>query len=178
MATMKCKYFSHHRPLVDLSRLIHYIPNMNDVINLNILFSVLFCCHLIVSICVSAAATISVDKHYQYFLYDRPWISPWIKLISNILHACITNAKLIVTSWPALHDQLRHHYQNVKTLSEAWCGGVKIVFLIIIYGLIKSFKCSRFQLSLVTQIGWIHLFVVKSALQHTNTHCKHRKHAI
>ena len=49
---------------------------------------------------------------------------------------CVT----IVTSVPALHHQLWHHYQHVKRPYEAPRRCAKIVFFIVIYGIIRSFE--------------------------------------
>ena len=73
------------------------------------------------------------------FLYDPPWISLWIKSISNELD--ITN--LMITSQESGHcdvirNRLWRHQWNENRASETWGGCVKIVGFIVIYGVVMS----------------------------------------
>ena len=69
-------------------------------------------------------------KGYYGFLHDRPWISPWIKSISNELDMTIH----VITSqlsgyFDVIKNRLWHHQQNVNP-ARGRC--VKIVVFIVI----------------------------------------------
>ena len=71
------------------------------------------------------------------FLHDRPWISPWIKSISNELDiTCHVFASQSSGHCDVIANRLWRHHQNVKLASETrgWC--VKIVVFSVIYGLV------------------------------------------
>ena len=64
------------------------------------------------------------------FLHDRPWISPWIKSISNELDiTCHVFASQLSGHFDVITNRLWRHQQNVKRASETqgWC--VKILVL-------------------------------------------------
>ena len=63
------------------------------------------------------------------FLY-RPWISPWIKSISDELDIIIhVIASQLSGFSDVINNRLWHHQQNVNPASEAWDRCVKIVVL-------------------------------------------------
>ena len=66
----------------------------------------------------------------EYFLHDRPWISPWIKSISNELDiTCHVFASQLSGHCDVIANRLWRHQQNVLRASETrgWC--VKILVL-------------------------------------------------
>ena len=75
---------------------------------------------------------------YCYFLHDRPWISPWIKSISNELDITIH----VITSQlfgycDVINNRLWRHQQNVNPASETRGRCVKIVFIVILSSLCR-----------------------------------------
>ena len=75
------------------------------------------------------------------FLHDRPWISPWIKSISNELHiTCHVYTSQLSGHCDVIANRLWRHQQNVKRASETrgWC--VKILVFSVIYGFVMSCK--------------------------------------
>ena len=75
------------------------------------------------------------------FLHDRPWISPWIKSISNELDiTCHVFASQLSGHCDVIANRLWRHQQNVKRASETrgWC--VKILVFSVIYGFVMSCK--------------------------------------
>ena len=78
---------------------------------------------------------------YRLFLHDRPWISPWIKSISNELDiTCHVFASQLSGHCDVIANRLWRHQQNVKRTSETrgWC--VKILVFSVIYGFVMSCK--------------------------------------
>ena len=76
-----------------------------------------------------------------YFLHDRPWISPWIKSISNELDIiCHVFASQLSGHCDVIANRLWRHQQNVKRASETrgWC--VKILVFSVIFGFVMSCK--------------------------------------
>ena len=70
---------------------------------------------------------------YNYFLHDRPGISPWIKSISNELNITIhVIASQLSDYCDVINNRLWRHQQNVDPVSEARGRCVKIVVFIII----------------------------------------------
>ena len=68
------------------------------------------------------------------FLHDQPWISPWIKSISNELDITIhVIAFQLSGHCDVINNRLWRHQQNENRASETrwWC--VKIVVCIVIY---------------------------------------------
>ena len=64
------------------------------------------------------------------FLHDRPWISPWIKSISNELEITIqVIASQLSGHCDVISNRLLRHQQNEKQASETWGRCVKIVVL-------------------------------------------------
>ena len=60
-----------------------------------------------------------VDK--QYFLHNWPWISPWIKSISNELDITIHMiASQLSGHCDVISNWLRRHHQNENWASETW----------------------------------------------------------
>ena len=67
---------------------------------------------------------------YLYFLHDRPWISPWIKSISNELDiTCHVFASQLSGHCDVIANRLWRHQQNVKLASETRGWYVKILVL-------------------------------------------------
>ena len=67
---------------------------------------------------------------YYSFLHDRPWMSPWIKSISNELDiTCHVFASQLPSHCDVIANPLWRHQQNVKRARETrgWC--VKILVL-------------------------------------------------
>ena len=64
------------------------------------------------------------------FLHDRPWISPWIKSISNELNiSCHVFASQLSGHCDVIADRLWGHQQNVMRASETRGLCVKILVL-------------------------------------------------
>ena len=62
------------------------------------------------------------------FLHDRPWISPWIKSISNELDiTCHVFASQFSSHCDVITDRLWRHQQNVMRASEPWGLCVEIL---------------------------------------------------
>ena len=72
------------------------------------------------------------------FLHDRPWISSWIKSISDELD--ITSVRFhVLTSQLSfncdiIRDRLWRHLQNVIRATEEPCRCVRIVVFLVFYG--------------------------------------------
>ena len=73
----------------------------------------------------------SIYSFIKYnFLHDRPWISPWIKSISNELDiTCHVFASQLSGHCDVITNRLWRHQQNVRRASytRGWC--VKILVL-------------------------------------------------
>ena len=69
-------------------------------------------------------------SYYEDFLHDWPWISPWIKSISNELDiTCHVFASQLSGHCDIIANRLWRHRQNIRRTSEplGWC--VKILVL-------------------------------------------------
>ena len=78
---------------------------------------------------------------YMAFLHNRPWISPWIKSISNELDITIhVIASQLSGHCDVISNRLWSHQQNENRASETQRRCVKIVVFIIIYGFLMSCK--------------------------------------
>ena len=69
--------------------------------------------------------------YHSFFLHDRPWISPWIKSISNELDiTCHVFVSQLPGHCDVIANPLWRHQQNVKRAREkrGWC--VKILVLV------------------------------------------------
>ena len=76
-----------------------------------------------------------------YFLHDRPWISLWIKSISNKLDiTCHVWTSQLSGHCDTIGNRLWRHQQNVKRTSETRGRCVKIPVLIVIYTFVVSCK--------------------------------------
>ena len=69
-----------------------------------------------------------------YFLHDRPWISPWIKSISNELDiTCHVFASPLSGHCDVIANRLWRHQQNVKRASETrddvWRSPFLVLFM-------------------------------------------------
>ena len=76
-----------------------------------------------------------------YFLHDRPWISPWMKSISNELDIIIhLIASQLSDHCDIISNRLWHHHQNENRASETrgWCE--KIVIFIVICGSLRRVR--------------------------------------
>ena len=75
------------------------------------------------------------------FLHGRPWISPWIKSISNELDIIIhVIASQLSGYCDVINNRLWRHQQNVHLASEAQGRCVKIVVFIVIFVVVMSCK--------------------------------------
>ena len=78
---------------------------------------------------------------YLSFLHNLPWISPWIKSISNKLDI---NIHIIMSQLSGhcdvISNRLWCHQQNQNRASETWGQCVKIVIFIVIYESVMSCK--------------------------------------
>ena len=82
------------------------------------------------------------------FLHDRPWISLWIKSISNQLDITVHMiASQLSRYYDIISNGLWRHQQNEDRASEtqAWC--VTIVVFIVIYGFVMSWNKIKYVLS-------------------------------
>ena len=80
-----------------------------------------------VTFCRSCIHMIYLHWEDIFFLHDRPWISLWIKLISNELDiTCHVFASQWSGHCDVITNQLWCHQQSVKGASETW-GCVKIL---------------------------------------------------
>ena len=78
----------------------------------------------------------TIIRWYNYdYIHDRPWISPWIKLIFNDLDVTfhMFESKYsgncdIISNW------LWCHLQNVFSTSKKQCQCVRVVIFLVIYG--------------------------------------------
>ena len=88
----------------------------------------------------------------RLFLHDRPWISPWIKWISNELDiTCHVFASQLSGHCDVITNRLWHHQQNVRRASKTrgWC--VKILVFSVIYGFLMLCKKWNNVCTLVTR---------------------------
>ena len=70
------------------------------------------------------------QKWYHFFLHDRPWISPWIKLISNESDiTCHVFASQLSGHCDVIANWLWRHQQNVKWARHSTGIWVKILVL-------------------------------------------------
>ena len=77
----------------------------------------------------------------MYFLHDRPWISPWIKSISNELDIIIhVIASQLSGHCDVISSRLWRHQHNVDWASEPRGRCVKIFVFIVVYGFVMSCK--------------------------------------
>ena len=85
-----------------------------------------------------ATAYLGKDVTDNKFLHDWPWISPWIKSISDELDlTCHVLASLLYGHCEVIADRLWRHRQNVMRASQTQGLCVKIL---IIDGFIMSCK--------------------------------------
>ena len=80
---------------------------------------------------------------YIYFLHDRPWISPWIKSISNELDITIHVVAQLSGYCDFISNRLWRHQQNENRASETRGRCVKLVVFIGIYGFVMSCKIKQ-----------------------------------
>ena len=77
----------------------------------------------------------------RYFLHDRPWISLWIKSISNELDNTIhVIASQLSGHCDVISNRLWRHQQNENRASETRVRCVNIVVFIVIHGFVISCK--------------------------------------
>ena len=70
----------------------------------------------------------------QTFLHDRPWISPWIKSISNEFYIIIhVIASQLSGHCDVISNRLWRHQQNENPASERRGRCINIVVFIVIY---------------------------------------------
>ena len=80
-------------------------------------------------------------RHKPDILHDRPWISPWIKSISNELDTTIHMiASQLSRYCDVICNRLWRHQLNEDRASETRGRCVNIVVFVIIYGYIMSCK--------------------------------------
>ena len=79
---------------------------------------------------VKIASSLAFGQREHPFLHDRPWISPWIKSISNELDiTCHVFASQLSGHCDVIADRLWRHQQNVMRASETRGSCVKILVL-------------------------------------------------
>ena len=79
--------------------------------------------------------------HKYIFLHNRPWISLWIKLISNELDITIGMIASQLSHYcDVISKLLWRHQQNEDRVSETRGPRVKIAIFINIYGFVMSCK--------------------------------------
>ena len=78
---------------------------------------------------------------YMFLFHDRPWISPWIKSISNELDITIhMTASQLSGHCDVINNRLWRHQQHENWASETRGRCVNIVVFIAIYGFVMSCK--------------------------------------
>ena len=91
------------------------------------------------------------------FLHDRPWISRWIKSISNELDiTCHVFASQLSGHCDIIANRLWRHQQNVKRASETRGWHAKILVFSVVYGFVvlcKKYSCELFMRSLECYFG-------------------------
>ena len=109
--------------------------------------------------------TLSNEQKNRFFLHDRPWISPWIKSISNELD--ITThviASQLSHYCGVISNRLWRHQQNEDRASETRGRCVKIVVFSVIDSLAMSCKnkiihvLSWWTVSVLTRVLFLCLF--------------------
>ena len=84
---------------------------------------------------------IQYGMEYTVFLHDRPWISAWIKSISNELDITIhVIASQLSCHCDVISNRLWRHQQNENRASETLGRCEKIVSFIVIYEFVMSCK--------------------------------------
>ena len=95
------------------------------------------------------------------FLHDWPWISPWIKSISNeldiIFHVIVSQ---LFGHCDVISTRLWRHQQNVDRASEPRGRCVKIVVFIVVFGFVISCKKWDNVCTLVTNCLRAHSSVI------------------
>ena len=85
-----------------------------------------------------------------YFVHDRPWISPWIKSISNELDIAIhVIASQLSCHCDVIGNRLWRHQQNENCVSETRERCVKII---VLSSFMESFCCVRNKIMYV--LSW------------------------
>ena len=134
--TMSC--YCHPR----LSRTIQIYHTRRSLVNLDILMA-------------------NEDIVINIFSHDRPWISPWIKSISNELDITIqVIASQFSGHCDVISTRLWRHQQNVDWASEPRGRCVKIFVFIVVYGFVMSCKKQNHVCTLMTNCVRAHSSVI------------------
>ena len=97
----------------------------------------------------------------QYFLHDRPWISPWIKSISNEFDITIHVIASQLSGYSdVINNRLWHHQQNGNPASKARGRCVKLVAFIVICTVVFSCKKENNVCTRVTTCFCTHSSVI------------------
>ena len=104
------------------------------------------------------------------FLLDWPWISLWIKSISNELDITIHSiASQLSGHYDVISNRLWQH-QNENQASETWGWCVKIVAFTVIYGFVMSCKKWNNVCTLMTNFFGAHSSVILVLIKKRNKH--------
>ena len=98
------------------------------------------------------------------FLHDRPWISPWIKSISNELYNTLhVIASQLYGHCDVISTRLWRHHQKVERASEPPGRYVKIVVFIFIYGFVMS--CNKYScMKKIYGLSWQSVYALTRVL--------------
>ena len=95
------------------------------------------------------------------FLHAKPWISPWIKSISNELYIIIhLIASQLSGHFDVNSNRLWRHQQNENRVCETRGRCDKIIVFIVIYGFVMSCKKWNNVCTLVTNCFCTHSSVI------------------
>ena len=112
------------------------IYTQNGVKQGGVLSATLFCIYMdeLISRLEHFGICFYIGNEYYGFLHDRPWISPWIKSISNEWDiTCHVFASQWSGHCDVIVNRLWRHQQSVKRVSKTrgWC--VKILVFSVIF---------------------------------------------
>ena len=123
----------------------------------------------------------SADLKFNHFLHDRPWISPWIKSISNELDITIhVIASQLSRYCDVIINRLWRHQQNEDRASETRGRCVNIVVFIVIHGFVisckKSPRCfATREINTKITLSWVlKQFVTRVHTLFNCRYCKYR----
>ena len=110
---------------------------------------------------VDSNAAAWLKRGITLFLHDRPWISPWIKSISNELDIIIhMTASQLSGHCDVISNRLWRHQQNENWASETRGRCVNIVVFIVIIGFVMSCKKWNDVCTLVMNRFYAHSSVI------------------
>ena len=112
-------------------------------------------------VCMHIPSKLRCYVQCRIFLHDRPWISQWIKSISNESDiTCHVFASQLSGHCDVFANRLWRHQQNVKRASETRGWFVKIPVLSVIYAFGMSCKKWNDVCTLVTNCLYAHSSVI------------------